>query len=137
MIDHRCTNLFLPLGVISLNQLIGNKVRQRLVDLSPGQDLAHLANGHTPRNPAEDAADCTDIARAIEPVTTLGAGRLDQTITSLPGTQGHRIHAGQTCDITDGHQIHLSGCAIFDRQFGKLNDFRHGRKNSAAVWILF
>ena len=101
----RLLNLLLPLLVIGLHMVIGDEVCQHLQRLCFRQDLADFAHGHAAIDPVDDAANTLDIVHGIQTMPAFGAGRLDQSVATLPGPQGHRIDAGEARHFADGEQL--------------------------------
>jgi len=100
-------DLCLPLAPLALGQGLIRLDDWRLGCLVLGENLAHLADRHAPLDPREDAAYRLDIRLRVKTMTAVGAGRLNQPITTLPGPQGHRIDAGQARHFTNRKQLFL------------------------------
>ncbi|MNT41092.1 hypothetical protein D3C72_1774430 [compost metagenome] len=67
-----------------------------------GEPVTHLADGQAVGGPAQDVAYALDILGRVQAMAALGALRANQPMTPLPGTQGHRIDAGQADHIAHG-----------------------------------
>ncbi|MNE58239.1 hypothetical protein D3C80_1532570 [compost metagenome] len=63
------------------------------------EQITDLADGQAVCCPAQDIAYALYIPRRVKSVATLGALRTYQPMAPLPGTQGHRIDAGQADNI--------------------------------------
>ncbi|MCY1436448.1 hypothetical protein D9M71_525740 [compost metagenome] len=130
---HCAAHLGTPLAPFPGHHLRVDRHQRHFGRIAACQEPAHLAHRDTALDPGQDAAHRLDIGQGIEPVAAVGAGRLDQTVTPLPGPQGDRVDPCQARDFTDGEELFPVQGAGSEGCTG----FGHGGESSGEIFRQF